>query len=99
MSFGQILTEQQFNLLYEIEHRGLYSGQNGAMPYTAVMPREDTQLARQLWDQAAIAVEAQSDEDPQDWNVKHEVRHERECARRVAAAIAVVNFGKEFLLK
>lgn len=89
-----MLSLYQWKLLADAE-KPLYNAGHGTHAYTSVIPREEANLAYLLWDAAVIAVDAEIVEDPQDWGPTQE----RACARRVAAALAVVSFGTEFLLK
>lgn len=88
MSFGQILTAEQWALLAEAE-KLLYDGWS-SHPYTDVTPREEGQIARTLWDHAEVNVEAQ--EFPGD-----DLDVEREIARRVAYSLCTLAFGLGYL--
>lgn len=83
------LSSEQWELLEKCEN-ALYYGQWGANAYTDVTPNEGDLVLRVIWDHAMTAC------DQGDVSVEE---FERETASRVAAALAVLSFGKEFLLK
>ncbi len=90
MTTAPILNAEQWELL-EAAERPLYHGQHGTHGYTSVIPRDEGHLAATLWEHAHEQVEAATDFD--EWDT----RPDEETSRRVAAAIAVLAFGTDFL--
>lgn len=88
----QPLSYERWNALAVAEQR-LYKDEHGCNAYTDVMPREESNpMLNAMWSYAETGADSTCDNDD-----PHQIR--RETARRVAAAIAVLAFGKEFLLK
>lgn len=79
-------------LLLERAERVLYGREQGAHGWTDVMSNDGDAFLNQLWEQAYTASDATVETNDRD-------TIETEVARRVAAALAVLSFGREFLLK
>jgi hypothetical protein len=96
-----VLDDLQWDALRTAENR-LYNGEYGAHAYTSVVHRCEGHDAARFWSIAQNPVDDQFENeyegDLQDLHVPDNVRNAR-IARRVAAALAVLNFGSDFLLK
>lgn len=79
------LTPTQWGLLASVEK----NSDPDMVSYTSVVDREFETLAKMLWDRA---------EDHRD-DLGTDTKNEREVARRVAAALAIIAFGTDWLLK
>lgn len=86
------MSREDWELLARCE-KPLYEGEFGSHSFTAVNVNEGHRLVNEVWEHALQCAEAYTNEDIS----SDEVR--REAARRTAAALAILAFGKDFLLK
>lgn len=90
MTKTETLPVEQWEAL-EAAERPIYDGQHGVHAYTSVMPREEGGIAVAMWAHAEEQVDLAGDFD--EWDT----RKDEETARRVAAALATLAFGTDFL--
>lgn len=94
-----MITLDQWHLIARCE-ASLYRGENGAHAFTSVWHADDPfaqAMLSELWSHTYPQAES-SLEDQVEGHVGY-AHIENETARRIAAALAVMAFGKEFLLK
>ena len=94
-----MITYEQWMLIARCES-ALYRGEQGAHAFTSVWAPDDPfaqAMLSELWSHTYPQAES-SLEDAAEGTVGY-MHIQNETARRIAAALAVLAFGKEFLLK
>jgi hypothetical protein len=89
----EILTVEEWNALHNAEQK-LYKDEYGAVSYTDVSIREESQMVRLIWDRC----EAHMDGDLEGTKPHAEIWNAR-IARRVARVLGIIAFGTEFVLR
>lgn len=89
------LSQPAWDALVKAEHK-LYAGEFGVHAYTEVNPNDGSEMLNVMWDNAWSSVEMQMANDGD--LALAGIQYGR-TARHVAAALAVIAFGPEFLIK
>lgn len=91
----KLLSQEQWDILCRVENE-MYADQHGnTMGFTHVNSRDESAPLVIMWDTAYIGIEAMES----DFGYHTQDRLNRHAARRVAQAMALINFGAEWLLK
>ncbi len=93
---AQVLSEENWAAL-EAAEAPLYPPHSGSFALTDVFNREEAEIAFALWMHAQASADAAIESDLDYDTPEFEAALQAETARRVADALAVLAFGREFI--